>query len=137
MANADEAAIREMIEAMSAAWRRGDAKAYGGRFGADATFTNVFGDFYVGRQDFDRRHEEVFAGIFKGSTLSMQISKLRFLRRDARRSLVISLANRDHKQAQDAVIAQAIEIVARLPVAQVVVSEIDDGPFLVRRVRLI
>jgi uncharacterized protein (TIGR02246 family) len=82
MANADEAAIRDVIEAMSAAWRRGDAKAYGGRFGADATFTNVFGDFYVGRQDFDRRHEEVFAGIFKGSTLSMQIKKLRFLRRD-------------------------------------------------------
>jgi uncharacterized protein (TIGR02246 family) len=67
---------------MSAAWRRGDAKAYGARYGADATFTNVFGDFYVGRQDFDRRHEEVLAGIFRGSMQSMRIRKLRFLRRD-------------------------------------------------------
>jgi uncharacterized protein (TIGR02246 family) len=82
MSNADETAILESIEAMTAAWRRGSAEAYGARFQADATFTNVFGDFYVGRQDFDRRHEEVFAGIFKGTTLSMQVRKLRLLRGD-------------------------------------------------------
>jgi len=82
MSHADETAIQELIEAMTAAWRGGSAEAYGARYQADATFTNVFGDFYVGRQDFDRRHEEVFAGIFKGTKLSMQIRKLRFLRRD-------------------------------------------------------
>jgi uncharacterized protein (TIGR02246 family) len=82
MSNADETAILELIEAMTAAWRRGSAKAYGARYQADATFTNVFGDFYVGRQDFDRRHEEVFAGIFKDTTLSMQVRKLRLLRGD-------------------------------------------------------
>jgi uncharacterized protein (TIGR02246 family) len=82
MSTPDETAIRELIDAMAAAWHRGDAESYGARYQADATFTNVFGDFYVGRQDFDRRHEEVFAGIFKGTTLSMQIRKLRFLRRD-------------------------------------------------------
>ena len=82
MSNADETAILQLIEAMTAAWRRGSAAAYGARYQADATFTNVFGDFYVRRQDFDRRHEEVFAGIFKGTKLSMQIRKLRFLRRD-------------------------------------------------------
>jgi uncharacterized protein (TIGR02246 family) len=82
MSNADETAILDLIEAMAAAWHRGDAEAYGARYQADATFTNVFGDFYAGRQDFDRRHEEVFAGIFKGTTLSMQIRKLRFLRQD-------------------------------------------------------
>jgi uncharacterized protein (TIGR02246 family) len=82
MPNADETAIHELIEAMTAAWRRGSAEAYGACYQADATFTNVFGDFYVGRQDFDRRHEEVFAGIFKGTTLSMQVRKLRLLRGD-------------------------------------------------------
>jgi uncharacterized protein (TIGR02246 family) len=82
MSNADETAIFELIEAMTAAWRRGSAEGYGARFQADATFTNVFGDFYVGRQDFDRRHEEVFGGIFKGTTLSMQVRKLRLLRGD-------------------------------------------------------
>jgi uncharacterized protein (TIGR02246 family) len=82
MSSADEAAIRELIDAMAVAWQRGDAHAFSGRYRAGATFTNVFGDFYVGRQDFERRHEEVFAGIFKGTTLSMQIRKLRFLRQD-------------------------------------------------------
>jgi uncharacterized protein (TIGR02246 family) len=82
MSDADETAILDLIEAMTAAWCRGSAEAYGARYQADATFTNVFGDFYIGRQDFDRRHQEVFAGIFKGTTLSMRIRKLRFLRRD-------------------------------------------------------
>lgn len=82
MSNADETAILELIEAMTAAWRRGDAEGYGARYQAEATFTNVFGDFYVGRGDFDRRHEEVFAGIFKDTMLSMQIRELRFLRGD-------------------------------------------------------
>ena len=82
MSNTDETEIRKLIKAMTAAWSRGDAKAYGARYRADATFTNVFGDFYVGRQDFDSRHEEVLAGIFKSTTLSMEIRKLRFLRPD-------------------------------------------------------
>jgi uncharacterized protein (TIGR02246 family) len=82
MSNADETAILELIEAMTAAWRRGSAEAYGARFQPDATFTNVFGDFYVGREDFNRRHAEVFAGIFKATTLSMHVRKLRFLRGD-------------------------------------------------------
>jgi uncharacterized protein (TIGR02246 family) len=82
MSNADETAITELIRAMTAAWQRGDAKAYGARCRADTTFTNVFGDFYMGRQDFDRRHKEIFAGIFRGTTLSMQIRKLRFVRPD-------------------------------------------------------
>lgn len=64
MSSADEAAIRELIDAMAVAWQRGDAHAY------------------IGREDFDRRHEEVVAAIFKGTTLSMQIRKLSFLRQD-------------------------------------------------------
>jgi uncharacterized protein (TIGR02246 family) len=82
MASADETAIQELIEELTAAWKRGDAKAFGARYQADATFTNVFGDFYVGREAFDRRHADVFAGIFKGSTLAMKVKKLRFLRPD-------------------------------------------------------
>jgi uncharacterized protein (TIGR02246 family) len=78
----DEAEIRELIGGLTEAWKRGDAKAFGARYQADGSFTNVFGDFYVGRDDFDRRHDEVFRGIFKGSTLAMEVRKLRFLRPD-------------------------------------------------------
>jgi uncharacterized protein (TIGR02246 family) len=82
MSSADEMEIRELIGELTAAWKRGDAKAFGARYQADATFTNVFGDFYVGRMEFDRRHDEVFRGIFKGSTVTMEIRKIRFLRPD-------------------------------------------------------
>ena len=78
----DEAEISQLIDGMSDAWRRGDAKAFGTRYRSDGTFTNVFGDFYVGRDAFDRRHDDVFRGIFRSSTLTMDIRKLRFLRPD-------------------------------------------------------
>jgi uncharacterized protein (TIGR02246 family) len=77
-----EAEIRALIGEMTEAWKRGDANAYGARYQAGATFTNVFGDFYVGRDAFDRRHAEVFAGIFKDAVLTMDIRKLRFVRPD-------------------------------------------------------
>jgi len=78
----DEAAIRQLLDELTDAWARGDAKAYGARFRADGTFTNVFGTFHGGRDEFDLRHDEVFRGIFKGTRVTMQIEKLRFLRPD-------------------------------------------------------
>ena len=56
--------------------------AYGARYLADATFTNVNGSFYVGREEFDRRHEEIFRGVLRGTTVAMTINKLRFVRPD-------------------------------------------------------
>jgi uncharacterized protein (TIGR02246 family) len=82
MRGADEAEIRATLDELSAAWHEGDAAAYGARYQAGATFTNVFGDFYVGREEFDRRHDDVFRGIFKGTTLTLEIRKLRFVRAD-------------------------------------------------------
>jgi uncharacterized protein (TIGR02246 family) len=82
MPSAAENEIRELLAELIDAWRRGDAAAYGARFQAGGTFTNVFGAFHVGREEFDRRHEEVFRGIFRGSTVTMDIRKLRFLRPD-------------------------------------------------------
>jgi uncharacterized protein (TIGR02246 family) len=78
----DEIAIRDLLEDLTEAWQRGDAKAYGARYQAGATFTNVFGDFHLGREQFDRRHADVFAGVFKGSTVAMEVRQLRFLRPD-------------------------------------------------------
>jgi hypothetical protein len=42
----------------------------------------VFGDFYDGREEFDRRQDDVFRGIFKGTKLAPEIRKLRFIRPD-------------------------------------------------------
>jgi uncharacterized protein (TIGR02246 family) len=82
MAQAGETEILVLLDELTDAWARGDAKAYGARYQADATFTNVFGDFYVGHEEFDRRHAEVFRGIFKDSRVAMHIRKLRFPRPD-------------------------------------------------------
>jgi uncharacterized protein (TIGR02246 family) len=78
----DEIAIADMLGELADAWKRGDAEAYGARFQADATFTNVFGDFHVGREAFDAPHAEIFRSIFKGSTVTLEVRKLRFPRPD-------------------------------------------------------
>jgi uncharacterized protein (TIGR02246 family) len=82
MPAADESEIQALIHALTDAWKRGDAKAYGTRFLPEATFTNVNGEFYVGREEFDRRHAEVFGGVFRGTALAMMVKKLRFVRPD-------------------------------------------------------
>jgi uncharacterized protein (TIGR02246 family) len=80
MPSADEKEIQQLFGELIDAWNRGDASAFGARFQADGTFTNVNGGFYVGRDEFNLRHDEVFRGVFKGTTLSMTTRKLRSLR---------------------------------------------------------
>jgi uncharacterized protein (TIGR02246 family) len=82
MPSADEKEIERLLGELTDAWNRGDAAAFGARYRADGTFTNVNGGFYVGRDDFNLRHDEVFRGVFKGTTLSLTTRKLRFLRPD-------------------------------------------------------
>ena len=82
MPAADETEIQKLIDELTGAWKRGDPKAYGARVMANATFTNVNGELYVGREAFDRRHAEIFGGVFRGTTLAMTINKLRFVRPD-------------------------------------------------------
>jgi hypothetical protein len=48
----------------------------------EAAFTNVNGEFYVGRDEFDRRHGEIFRGIFRRAALTLTINKLGFVRPD-------------------------------------------------------
>jgi uncharacterized protein (TIGR02246 family) len=81
-ASTDEAAIRNIIQEEIAAWNAGDAVAYSRHFAADGTFTNVRGQFFTGRQTFMERHDMVFKGQFKGSTLKQDIVSLKFTRPD-------------------------------------------------------
>jgi uncharacterized protein (TIGR02246 family) len=82
MSGDDERQIEQLLGELTDAWNRGDANAYGARYLADATFTNANGSFYLGRDEFDRRHEEIFRGVLRGTTLAMTINKLRFVRPD-------------------------------------------------------
>jgi uncharacterized protein (TIGR02246 family) len=78
----DEAAIRRLLDDLTDAWNRGDAEAFSARYRDDGTFTNVFGTFHSGREQFARRHAEVFAGFLKGTSIAMTMRKLRFVRPD-------------------------------------------------------
>lgn len=82
MPTTDEAVVKQLLDELVDAWNRGDAEAYGARFLDDATFTNVNGMFHEGREEFDRRHEEIFHGAMKGTTITLTARKLRFLRQD-------------------------------------------------------
>ena len=82
MPAADEAAIRRLLDDLCEAWNRGDAAAFGARYRDDGTFTNVFGTVHFGRDEFIRRHAEVFHGFLKGTTIAMPIRKLRLVRPD-------------------------------------------------------
>jgi uncharacterized protein (TIGR02246 family) len=75
----EEIAIRKLMDNMMDAWNRGDAKAFGTYSRADTMFTNVYGNRHVGREEFDRRHEELFRGVFGGTTLTMSLETLRVL----------------------------------------------------------
>jgi uncharacterized protein (TIGR02246 family) len=80
--SADETEIQFLLRDLIDAWKLGDAKAYGARFRPDGTFTNVNGGFYIGREEFDLRHEEVFRGVFKETELSLTIRNICFVRSD-------------------------------------------------------
>ncbi|HZF15041.1 MAG TPA: SgcJ/EcaC family oxidoreductase [Steroidobacteraceae bacterium] len=81
-ATADEIAIRKIIKDEIAAWNRGDAAAYSRQFAADGTFTNIRGQFFVGHEAFLKRHEVIFQGIFRNTTLQQDIVSLKFIGSD-------------------------------------------------------
>ena len=112
MSGDDERQIEQLLGELTNAWNRGDANAYGARYLADATFTNANGSFYLGRDEFDRRHEEIFRGVLRGTTLAMTIRQaaLRSPRRRDRR--------RRHRDLRLAAAAARGRGRARRPVAK-------------------
>jgi uncharacterized protein (TIGR02246 family) len=78
----DENAIRGILDDEIATWNQGDTDGYSKHFAADGTFTNVMGMFFTGRQAFRDRHEVIFKGPFRGTTLQLQVVSLRFLTAD-------------------------------------------------------
>ena len=78
-ANDDEKAIGGIIDEFVATWNRRDAVAWAAQFAVDSDHINVVGMLFEGQDENRRRHAEIFAGMFKNSTLRHHIRRLRFL----------------------------------------------------------
>lgn len=79
---ASETAIRTIVAEQFVAWNAGDGQAYARHLAADASFTNVFGMVMYGAPAFARRHAEILATFYKGTTKHHAIRRIRFVTPD-------------------------------------------------------
>jgi uncharacterized protein (TIGR02246 family) len=82
-------AINQLAAEMERAWNAGDAHGFAKSFQADGLFTNINGSSYLGKQAFEQRHKDIFAGSLKDSKSSMSLRNLRLIRPD------VAIANFD------------------------------------------
>jgi uncharacterized protein (TIGR02246 family) len=78
----DEATIRKIIEEQTTASNRHDAQAWCKDLAEDAEFTNPFGMFFQGRRAIEKRHAEIFQGMFCQIRETVSVRRVRFLRPD-------------------------------------------------------
>ena len=78
----DETAVRKIIQEQVTAWNHGDAVAYSRHFAADGTFTNILGMFFTGHDAFQERHDQIFTGMFRGTTKQEDVVSIKFWRPD-------------------------------------------------------
>lgn len=81
-ASPDETAVRSIIHDEIAAWNSGDAVAFSRHFAADGTFTNIRGQFFTGREAFTEKHDFIFKGVYRGTTMKQDVVSLKFVRPD-------------------------------------------------------
>ncbi len=79
---ADEHAIRAVMDRFVDAWNHHDAEAFAAVFSEDADFTNVRGVGATGRAKIEAFHAPVFTTIFSKSHQEYTDIKTRFLRPD-------------------------------------------------------
>jgi uncharacterized protein (TIGR02246 family) len=78
----DQQAIEAIVADQDAAWNAGDAQAYCRRMLKEATFTNIVGSFFVGRDAFAANMSGLFSGLFKGSINRQTVQSIRFITPD-------------------------------------------------------
>lgn len=71
--------IRRLLEQQIVAWNAGDAAAWCKDYVTDAAFVNILGMRFESRESNQRRHAELFDGIFKGSRIEQRDMQIRIL----------------------------------------------------------
>jgi uncharacterized protein (TIGR02246 family) len=80
---ADDAALTALIAQQADTWNRHDAAAWSAPFEPDAEFTNIMGMLLSGREQIEKRHAELFLGIFGHSSVVITTRKVTRLGADA------------------------------------------------------
>lgn len=74
-----EAAIREALARQADAWNKHDAHTWVALFASDAEFVNILGMSLQGRAEIEKRHAEIFRGIFSHSRVQVKTRRVRQL----------------------------------------------------------
>ena len=81
-APSDEEQIDAQTTAFTEAWNRGDAAALAALFTEDGTSVDPAGQAFEGRAAVQGRYEELFGGMYQGTTLTVHQSSVEFPRED-------------------------------------------------------
>lgn len=79
----DDAALTALIAQQADTWNRHDAAAWIAPFEPDAEFINILGMLLSGREQIEKRHAELFQGIFSHSNVVITTGKVTRLGTDA------------------------------------------------------
>ncbi len=77
-----EAPIRAIVAEQAAAWNDGDGQACARHLAPEVSFTNLFGMVMYGAPAFAKRHAEILATFYKGTTKHHSIRRIRFVTPD-------------------------------------------------------
>jgi uncharacterized protein (TIGR02246 family) len=78
---AEEPALKTLVDAEEAAWNRADAKGLASAFRDDATYVDGFGEVSRGRAEVEKRLGEVLSA-WRGTRIALKVRKVRFLKPD-------------------------------------------------------
>ena len=73
----DEQGLRDIVAKLEAAWNAGDSVAWASFFAEDADFIHILGVHYTGRAAVETGHRMIWDTIYKGSTVSYGVEKIR------------------------------------------------------------
>jgi uncharacterized protein (TIGR02246 family) len=82
MTSTDRAAADEIAARLQAAWNAADGSAFARAFTEDADFVNIFAMHVTGREAIAKAHDFIFSGIYRGSTSTFSVEKVRALGAD-------------------------------------------------------
>ena len=76
----DEAALRDVVTRLEAAWNAMDGNAFAASFAHDADFVNIRGEHHRGRAAIAAGHAAIFSTIYAGSRVNLTLESARVLR---------------------------------------------------------